>query len=132
MKRVSIIVTHLLGSGHLSRALTLDAEIRAERRDIEELTARVAKLTRREREVCALVVSGRLNKQIAAALGTSEKTIKVHRARVMAKMHAGSLADLVRMMEHLERARASGGVGGAAPPTPVMNVAGGDLERASL
>lgn len=100
----------------VNRALALDAETRAERRDLNELTRRAAKLTPREREVCALVVTGRLNKQIAAALGTSEKTIKVHRARVMAKMRATSLADLVRMMEYLDRVRAVGSPGGSASP----------------
>ena len=67
----------------------------------QELTARAATLTRREHEVFHWVVTGRLNKQIAAALGTTEKTIKVHRARVMTKMHAESVADLVRMFDQL-------------------------------
>jgi FixJ family two-component response regulator len=66
-----------------------------------ELRARVGKLTRREREVFSWVAAGRLNKQIAAALGTTEKTIKVHRARVMTKMQAESIADLVRMYDTL-------------------------------
>jgi FixJ family two-component response regulator len=60
---------------------------------------RVESLSPREREVMALVVSGMLNKQIGHRLGVSEKTIKVHRARVMAKMQADSLPDLVRMAE---------------------------------
>jgi FixJ family two-component response regulator len=60
-------------------------------------------LTAREREVMALVVTGMLNKQIAAELGTVEKTIKVHRAQVMHKMQADSLADLVRMADRLSQ-----------------------------
>ena len=59
----------------------------------------MAGLTPREREVLAQVVAGRLNKQIAADLGTVEKTIKVHRARIMEKMEVRSLADLVRIAE---------------------------------
>ena len=59
------------------------------------------RLTPREREVLAQVVAGRLNKQIAADLGTVEKTIKVHRARIMEKMAVRSLADLVRIAERL-------------------------------
>jgi len=66
--------------------------------DIQE---RIELLTAREREVFELVVSGMLNKQIAAELGASEKTIKVHRGRVMQKMQADSLADLVRMAERV-------------------------------
>ncbi|MCX6856712.1 MAG: response regulator [Verrucomicrobia bacterium] len=60
-------------------------------------------LSAREREVCALVVTGLLNKQVAAQLGASEKTIKIHRGRVMAKMQAGSLPDLVTMISRLSR-----------------------------
>jgi FixJ family two-component response regulator len=60
-----------------------------------------ATLSRREREVMTLVVEGRLNKQIAAQLGISEITVKAHRGRVMRKMHAGSLPDLVTMAERL-------------------------------
>jgi FixJ family two-component response regulator len=68
---------------------------------LREAAQRARTLTPREREVFRLVVEGRLNKQIAAALGTSEKTIKVHRARVMTKMHAESVADLVRIFDLL-------------------------------
>jgi FixJ family two-component response regulator len=87
----------------VGRALVRNAESRVEHREIDELEHRAAKLTRREKEVCALVVAGKLNKQIAAALGTSEKTVKVHRSRVMAKMEAASLAELVRVVERLNR-----------------------------
>ena len=66
----------------------------------------VIALTTREREVLTHVMAGRLNKQIAAALGTSEKTIKVHRARGMEKMHVRSVAELVRVVERAQRSPA--------------------------
>ena len=72
-----------------------------ERAELAELRQRLATLTPREREVLEHVVSGALNKQIAADLGTAEKTVKVHRARVIEKMRAESLADLVRMAQRL-------------------------------
>jgi FixJ family two-component response regulator len=81
----------------VQRALTAYRERQAARREKETLAARLARLTPREREVFALVASGLLNKQVGYELGTTEKTIKVHRARVMEKMEADSLADLVRM-----------------------------------
>ena len=72
-----------------------------ERRQLANLRSHYAALTPREREVFALVVSGLLNKQVAAQLGVTEKTVKVHRSRVVAKMEALSLRDLVRMAERL-------------------------------
>jgi FixJ family two-component response regulator len=82
-------------------ALDVDERTRTKGRYTAEVRNRFATLTRREREVMERVVAGLLNKQIAAVLGTAEITIKVHRRRVMQKMHAGSLPDLVRMSESL-------------------------------
>jgi FixJ family two-component response regulator len=79
------------------QAIEKDRIAREQRAELATLRRRQASLTSREREVMALVVSGLLNKQIAAELGTSEITVKVHRRRVMQKMQAGSLADLVKM-----------------------------------
>ena len=70
--------------------------------DIAVLRERFELLTLREREVVAMVVSGMLNKQIAAELGTAENTVKVHRSRAMEKMQARGLAELVKMVERLE------------------------------
>jgi len=83
----------------IEQAVARSVDDRAERDELEDIQRRVEKLTPREREVMALVVRGLLNKQIAFELGTVEKTIKVHRARVMKKMQVGSLAELVRVAE---------------------------------
>jgi len=85
----------------VGHALDLDRGRRARRAELAELTMRVNQLTPREREVMALVAAGRMNKQIAAQLGTVEQTIKVHRARVMKKLGLDSVADLVRLAERL-------------------------------
>jgi FixJ family two-component response regulator len=85
----------------VSRAVAADRQAKQEQRELRKLRERLKTLTPREHEVFGLVVTGMLNKQIAYDLGTSEKTIKVHRARIMEKLGAGSLADLVRFAEKL-------------------------------
>ncbi len=82
-------------------ALARDAARRAEQDGLKELRERYLRLTPREREVFALVVAGKLNKQIAGEIGAAERTVKAHRAQVMEKMQVGSLADLVRAAERL-------------------------------
>ncbi len=82
-------------------ALAREFEVRQNCAELRDLQGRMATLTSREREVLTHVVSGQLNKQIAHDLGTVEQTIKVHRRRVMHKMKADSLAELVRMAERL-------------------------------
>jgi FixJ family two-component response regulator len=86
----------------ISVAIKRDRENRKERAEIAECRARYGHLTQREREVLMHVVEGLLNKQIAAKLGTSEFTVKIHRKGVMQKMKAGSVPELVRMAQKLE------------------------------
>jgi FixJ family two-component response regulator len=85
----------------VSSAEALDAESRRLHSELESMRAKVGTLTPREREVLRHVVAGRLNKQIAGDLGTVEKTIKVHRSRMMEKLGVRMVADLVRMAEKL-------------------------------
>jgi FixJ family two-component response regulator len=85
----------------IRRAMTRDEHERASETRLAEVRRRVAMLTARETEVFARVVTGMLNKQIGAALGVGEKTVKVHRARVMEKMQAGSVAELVRLADEV-------------------------------
>jgi RNA polymerase sigma factor (sigma-70 family) len=75
---------------------------RQQEKESREIEQRFDSLSLREREVISMVVSGMLNKQIAGALGTAENTVKVHRSRAIEKMHAQSLADLVRMIGKLK------------------------------
>jgi len=81
------------------QSLKKDGQAKLEQAELREIKRRVDSLTPRERQVFAHVVSGKLNKQIAFELGTSERTIKAHRARVMKKMQAKSLAELIRLAE---------------------------------
>ncbi len=83
----------------IARAERKDAETRSALADLHSINARFANLTPREHEVMTHVIAGRLNKQIAGDLGTVEKTVKVHRGRVMSKLGVRSVADLVRLAE---------------------------------
>lgn len=83
----------------IEQALARDATARAARAERDAARARMARLTPRERQVCALVATGMLNKQIAAELGTGEKNIKWHRAHVMEKLGVSSVAELVRLVD---------------------------------
>lgn len=85
----------------VQRAISRHRHTRDQRASMRVLQSRYELLTRREREVYPLVASGLLNKQVAAELNASEKTIKVHRGQLMQKMEAHSLSDLIRMAEQL-------------------------------
>lgn len=94
-------------SAAIARAREEDTRARQRRTELATVLAKIATLTRREREVFSHVVAGKLNKQIAGDLGTVEKTIKVHRGRVMEKLGVHTVADLVRLAE-------KAGIGGVA------------------
>jgi FixJ family two-component response regulator len=92
----------------VSRALATAVESRRRSREAAQSNERLARLTRRERQVCELVARGLLNKQIAYELGASEKTIKVHRGRVMRKLEVESVAELVWLLSRLPTAPSAG------------------------
>jgi len=87
----------------IREALERDRRDREEQAQLSEVESRLTALTSREREVLELIVVGKLNKQIAAELGAAEKTIKVHRGRVMAKLHVRSVAELVTLTSRFVR-----------------------------
>lgn len=101
----------------ISQALENGRRARSERTEVRKLRERFDLLTPRERQVMQLVVSGRLNKQIAHELGVSERTIKLHRGQVMRKMGAESLADLVKRAEKLGPLRLGARSGGEVSQT---------------
>jgi FixJ family two-component response regulator len=88
----------------VGKALAVDASLRAQRLEVDHIRELLSRLTPREREVLDMVVSGKANKIMAADLNLSQRTVEVHRARVMEKMHARSLAQLVRMIMTVEGA----------------------------
>jgi FixJ family two-component response regulator len=87
----------------IHKAIERDRSLRAGKAQLAELRGRLDSLSPREREVMQRVIAGKLNKEIAAELGTSERTIKIQRASLMRKMDAESLPDLVRMSEKIQR-----------------------------
>jgi FixJ family two-component response regulator len=86
----------------IQQALQHDRVALDQEAEVHDLRGRYQTLTAREREVMALVVSGKLNKQIASELGASEATVKIHRSNLMQKMQAGSLIELVRIADKLK------------------------------
>jgi FixJ family two-component response regulator len=111
----------------VQHALDRDRVMRSKRAEIAALQSLLQTLTPREREVMALIVTGRMNKQIAAELGTAEQTIKQHRGRIMHKLRLASVADLVRFVQR------AGGQPAAAPPppAPAPGLEGGRGQRTS-
>lgn len=115
----------------IAGALAEEARVRAGRVESEELSRRYDTLTRRESEVMQLVLAGHLNKQIARELGISEKTVKVHRSRVMSKMGARRVANLVQYAMQLGVDASGARPPAGAPPaiTPMHHAPGRSVER---
>ncbi|HUO98788.1 MAG TPA: response regulator transcription factor [Rhizomicrobium sp.] len=86
----------------IQSAIALDRARREHEKSIADLHERLGTLTERERQVMSILVQGQLNKQIGAVIGVTESTVKAHRAQIMRKMQAGSLADLIRMAHRLQ------------------------------
>ena len=99
--------------GAIERALAQHQVTRSQRNKLDVVRAHIAKLTPREREVFELVIRGKTNKQVAAVLGATERTIKAHRHRVMEKMEVQSLAELVSLAERAGILRDLSGAGQA-------------------
>jgi FixJ family two-component response regulator len=112
----------------VKRALALEQRLRRQQQERASYLTRFDTLTPREKQVCALVVEGKLNKQIAAELGTCEKTVKVHRGRVMKKMKVESLAELVRVCMKIR----SPGRQEEQPATANVTAKAGDTSPRSL
>jgi FixJ family two-component response regulator len=93
--------------GAVQNALARNAANRMDRDRLGILRSRFDRLTSQERAVFTLVVGGKLNKQIAAELGTTLRTVKAHRAHVMSKLRVKSLAELIHVAEHLDRSKSS-------------------------
>ncbi|HEX7922642.1 MAG TPA: response regulator [Bradyrhizobium sp.] len=108
----------------IERAVARHELARSQRARLDSLRALLARLTPRERQVFDLIVCGRINKQVAYELGTTERTIKAHRHQVMEKMQVQSLAELVSIAERLGTRRPGGEVGGdpLQPPVPRYNM----------
>jgi FixJ family two-component response regulator len=105
-------------------ALAAESRLRAERADLAELQACYDRLTPREHDILRLIMAGRLNKQIARELGISEKTVKVHRGRVMAKMHARRVAQLVQAVVRIRGSADPSSARGYADISLAPNVRG--------
>jgi len=119
--------TELLGA--VREAIARDAEARSKRQEQQEVTERLASLTARERQVLDLVATGLLNKQIAAELGAAEKTIKVHRGRIMEKMQVRTATELVSLLFRTESYVRTSAEGTRRPPGSLNSLISGRAHR---